>query len=363
MTKDTQGPGEPAKKAAPVKRARPAKQTPAPAKKAASAEEHTATRPAPPAKQAPAGQTAAAKQAAPAKKTAAAKQAPPAKRAAKAVKAAAAEIAPALVEPNKETVPDEPAATLIEEQATAAAAAGKAVEAAKAAAVPTPAVRTAEQPANSPAAVEARTEAWARILADPGHTPELLALTAVRMVGPRAADWVREVREAYPAAGADAVARLAARQFSRFGAVSSVFAAVAGSYASITLLGAAALTQAQVALHIAAAYGLDPADEARAVDLLVLGQVHPTREDAAAALAAATDHSYEGTGLTDAVWRLGKVVTSQAGAWAGIRLVNRFFPGTSLLAATLSGHAAAQAAAARATVYYSQVSQLSGSSV
>jgi hypothetical protein len=211
-----------------------------------------------------------------------------------------------------------------------------------------------------------RTEAWAALLADPGHSPELLALAATQAIGPRAREWADRTRAAYPSAGPDALARLAVQQFTRFGSVSSVFAAVAGSYAPLALLGAAAVTHAELTLHVAAAYGLDPTARERAADLLVLTRVHPGREDAEAALAAAEQHSYENTGLTDATWRLGRMIVAQAGGWAVVRLVNRFFPGTSLLAASLTSRGAALTVASRATELYrgqSQLSQESGSRV
>ncbi|MEU4214009.1 hypothetical protein [Actinoplanes sp. NPDC026623] len=210
------------------------------------------------------------------------------------------------------------------------------------------------------------TEAWAAIIADPGHSPELLALAATQTIGPRAQQWASRTRAAYPAATPDGLARLAVDQVTRFGSVSSLLASVAGAYAPVALLGAAAFTHAELALHVAAAYGLDPTDPDRAADLLVLTRVHPGREDAVAALAAARGHGYGGTGLTEATWRLGRRIAVHAGGWAAIRLVNHYFPGTSLLAATLNSRGAARAMAARATVYYrdqSQVSQRSGTRV
>jgi hypothetical protein len=198
----------------------------------------------------------------------------------------------------------------------------------------------------------ARPETWAALIADPGHCPELLAVAATQTIGPRAQAWIDRTRAAYPAATPDALARLAVSQFTRFGSVSSVFAAIAGSYAPIALLGAAAFTHAELALHVAAAYGLDPTDRERAVDLLVLTRVHPVREDAVAALATAEQHSYEHTGLTDATWRLGRMLAAQASGWAAVRAVNHFFPGTSLLVATLTSRGAARAMAARAIAHY-----------
>jgi glucokinase len=166
---------------------------------------------------------------------------------------------------------------------------------------------------------------------------------------------VRRIRERYPTATDDAIARLAMRQFTRFGSVSGIFGAVAGSYAPIALLGAAALTHAELVLHLAAAYGQDPAAEERATDLLVLTRVHPDRPAAEAALAAAKQPAYEDDAkLSDALWRFGRMAMTQAGGWTAIRLVNRFFPGTSLLAATLTSRSSTETVAARARALYSQ---------
>jgi hypothetical protein len=204
-----------------------------------------------------------------------------------------------------------------------------------------------------------RTEAWAKIIADPGHSPELLALAAVQTIGPRAKEWADRVSDAYPSATSGAKARLAVRQFTRFGGLSSVFAAVAGSYAPFALLGAAALTHADLALHIAAAYGLDPTDERRAAELLMLTKVHPSRDEAEGAINTAKQPAYEDEegGVTEAAWRLGRMVAAQAGGWTVIRTINRFFPGTSLLAAVLTSRSAAQALAARAERLYSKESR------
>jgi hypothetical protein len=227
-----------------------------------------------------------------------------------------------------------------------------------------PSIPTQPQAANSDRAADLakpgpadlrRTDAWAQLIADPGHAPELLALAAVQTIGPRAHDWAVRIREQYPTATDAAIARLAAKQFTRFGSLGSVFGTVAGSYAPVALIGAAALTHAELILHIAAAYGLDPADETRAAELLILAKVHSDRADAEAALATAKQPAYdEGGGITDAVWRLGRMAAAQTGGWTAVRVVNRVFPGASLLAATLASRASADGVAHRALRYYSR---------
>ena len=367
-----------AKKASPAKKAAPAKATP---EKAAPPPESSAKNPEPPAKKAapPEAPTInAGPSQAPAKKAAAAKKTSPLKH---TLKAAAAEVAPGIVEPDMTTVPDEQTSGLEQpvpaarEAATEPTKPGVSTSRPSEAATSRPSEAATTGPSEAATTAEGieastsstdlatsstdmanaqpeHTEAWARLIADPGHSPELLALAAVQTMGPRAQEWAVRTREAYPNASPDGIARLASQQFVRFGTVSSVFAAVAGSYAPITLLGAAALAHAELSLHVAAAYGLDPADPARAADLLVLTRVHPTREDAEAALAAAREHSYEGSGITDAAWRLGRMVAVHAGGWTVLRAANRFFPGTSLLTAVLTSRAAARTVAARANLFY-----------
>lgn len=206
-----------------------------------------------------------------------------------------------------------------------------------------------------PPAADAETDpvsvdVWGRVLADPSRSPELLALAAAQVVGPRAREWARRSRAAYPNATPDGLARLAVQQFTRFGIVGSFFSAIAGAYAPVALLGSAAFTHAALVLHVAAAYGVDPAAPARAVDLLLLTRVHAEREDAEAAVAAAQEQA-AGV-LSGGAWRLGRMLAAQAGGWAAVRAVNRFFPGSGLLTAVLASRGAADSLAARAIIHY-----------
>ena len=206
-------------------------------------------------------------------------------------------------------------------------------------------------------------DVWAAVLANPAHVPELLALAAVHTTGPRASAWAATARSTYPTATDSALARLAIRQFTRMSTLGSVVGALAGSYAPVALVSTAAITHAQLILHVAAAYGLDPADPRRAIDLLVLTGVHASRAEAEAALAAAREPSGEEGGLNEAVRRLGRMVAPPSAGWVVARLVNRYFPGTSLLAAMLAGTASAATVAARANAYFSQLSSESGRTV
>ena len=259
--------------------------------------------------------------------------------------------------PDPKPAPANPPATTAATQQTPMPAAPKAEK---------PASPEAEHQALEPTAPAAalheapktRTEPWAQLVANPGHAPELLALAAVQTIGPRAADWARRLRERYPHATDAGLARLAERQFIRFGGVGSVFAAAAGSYVPVALLSSNALTYAELILHVAAAYRIDPTDRERAVDLLVLTQVHATPEDAEAALTSAEQPAYEEeTRLTDAVWRLTRMASAQAGAWALVRGINRLFPGVTVLSAIITSRSGVRTVSARATRFYSRLNQ------
>ncbi|MFI6235161.1 hypothetical protein ACIBD9_16520 [Micromonospora sp. NPDC050784] len=196
----------------------------------------------------------------------------------------------------------------------------------------------------------------ARVLDHPGFAPELLALAAVRALGPGAAGWAAGLRTRYPDASADGLARLATRRFVRSAGAGGATAALAGYFAPLAELAAVLWTHSELVLHLAAAYGKDPTHPDRAVDLLVLTQVHPDRASAAAALAAAETAGEPVEGAwpraAEAAWRLAAPLTAQAGGWVALRLAARLLPGAAVLAAALGDAAAADRLAARTVAVY-----------
>ncbi|WP_334500000.1 hypothetical protein [Micromonospora sp. CPCC 205558] len=249
--------------------------------------------------------------------------------------------------PRKSTTQAKPAPEPVAEQQTTPAE--------QVTAPATPAARQAE-PALG------RTPEWelravvAGVLDHPGFAPELLALAAVRAFGPGAAGWAAGLRDRYPDASADGLARLATRRFVRSAGAGGATAALAGFFAPVAELAAVLWTHAELVLHLAAAYGKDPTHPDRAVDLLVLTQVHPDRASAAAALAAAETAGDPVEGAwpraAEAAWRLAAPLTAQAGGWVALRLVARLLPGAAVLAAALGDAAAADRLAARAAAIY-----------
>ncbi|MCZ7377833.1 hypothetical protein [Micromonospora sp. WMMC250] len=199
-------------------------------------------------------------------------------------------------------------------------------------------------------------ETASRVLDHPGFAPELLALAAVRALGPGAAEWAARLRARYPDAPADGLARLAIRRFVRSAGAGGATAALAGFFAPLAELTSVLWTHANLVLHLAAAYGKDPAHPDRAVELLVLTQVHPDTASAEAALAAAQEAGDPVEGgwprAAEAAWRLAAPLTAQAGGWVALRLVARLLPGAAMLAAALGDAAAADRLAARAAAVY-----------
>ncbi|WP_405101653.1 hypothetical protein [Micromonospora sp. NBC_01412] len=216
----------------------------------------------------------------------------------------------------------------------------------------------------APGTASARTDvgglraAAVRVLDHPGFAPELLALAAVRALGPGARDWAASLRDVYPDATPDGLARLATRRFVRLAAAGGATAALAGLFAPVAELAAVLWAQSGLVLHLAAAYGRDPADPERAVELLVLTRVHPDAESARVALAlaaaeAATDPVEQPwPRVAEAAWRLAAPLAAQAGGWLGLRVASRLVPGAAVLAAAIGDSAAAERLAARAVAAY-----------
>ncbi|MGQ5260573.1 hypothetical protein ACTWLT_07440 [Micromonospora sp. ZYX-F-536] len=312
------------------------------ARKAAGASAEASATTAPPADAAPTAPTAtptkrtAASAATPTKRTAS-----PTKRAASARKTAPKKAVPA---PAPETPPEQTSTAVVPQ--------------------------TPAQPAEQPAVPDRRDTApalartpeselravTARLLDHPGFAPELLALAAVRSLGPGAADWAERLRARYPDAPADGLARLATRRFVRSAGAGGGAAALAGLFAPVAELASVLWTHANLVLHLAAAYGRDPAHPDRAAELLVLTQVHPDVASARDALAAAqvADDPADGTWAraAEAAWRLAAPLTAQAGGWLALRLASRLLPGAAVLAAALGDAAAADRLAARAVAVY-----------
>ncbi|MBG0560762.1 hypothetical protein [Actinoplanes aureus] len=171
---------------------------------------------------------------------------------------------------------------------------------------------------------------WPALLANPSQAQETLAQAAVETIGPRAQAWADGIRATYPNATTEGLARLATLRFTRSAGLRAGLGAIAGPYAPVALLVAAAITQAELVLHLAAAYGRNATDPQRVAELVRLVPFEKR-------------------------WLAG---------WAAVRLADRAWPGVSLAASVLGSRSAADSTAVRARRFYreSQSSQDSGSS-
>jgi hypothetical protein len=151
----------------------------------------------------------------------------------------------------------------------------------------------------------------------------------------------------YPAASPDGLARLAIRQFTRLSAAAGTAGLATGLAGGAVELAGVAWAEARLVLHLAAAYGQDPTDPARVVDLLVLTEVYQNAEAAREAVTAA---SAEGT--ADNLQRLMALLSTRTRGWGARRFATRLLPGAGALLAIADTTSRAQRLAARATAYY-----------
>ncbi|MFE9689683.1 hypothetical protein [Micromonospora sp. NPDC005806] len=254
--------------------------------------------------------------------------------------------------------PEAPARSLRVTRTTKAAPARKTAATKKTPAAPPVSAAPASQV--TPESGRTSGEGWravgARVLEHPGFAPELLALAAVDTLGPRAGEWVRRTRGAYPGADADGLARLVTRRFVRLAGTGGALAAGAGLLAPVAELTAVLWTQANLVLHLAAVHGRDPGHPDRVAELLVLTQVHPDVATARAALDAVRSAGAPAEGpwprVAEAAWRLATPLAAQASGRLGLRLVSRLLPGAALLTAAAGDAAATERLAARAIGRY-----------
>ncbi|MEU8238658.1 EcsC family protein [Actinoplanes missouriensis] len=201
---------------------------------------------------------------------------------------------------------------------------------------------------------------WSRMKADPQFAPEHLALEAVRRLGPEAAAWLARMRTERPEAGPDELAALAVKRFTTLARVSGAVSGAAGLPGAVIDVGVLAWTQARMVLHVAAAYGLDPAAPERATELLVLQRVHKIAETARTALgvAAGREHASRiftgasGAPMARVLVTLGVRLAQMAGVRAAKRVVVKVIPLGGMVLGTWANSVATRDLARRARDHY-----------
>lgn len=201
---------------------------------------------------------------------------------------------------------------------------------------------------------------WARMKADPQYAPEHLALEAVSRLGPEAQRWADRVRAQNPDITPDALGQLAAKRFTNYARFSGAVSGATGLPGAVVDVGVLAWTQARMVLHMAAAYGADPANPDRATDLLVLQRVHKAAETARMALGVAAGRErasqlFATAGsqpISGVMFRLGVRLAQMAGLRAAKRMFAKVIPGAAMVLGTWANSAATKDLAGRTRSYY-----------
>ena len=201
---------------------------------------------------------------------------------------------------------------------------------------------------------------WARMKADPQYAPEHLALEAVRRLGPEAQRWAERARTDNPAVTADDLAQAVVKRFTNYARLSGAVSGAAGLPGAVVDVGVLAWTQARMVLHIAAAYGTDPADPDRATDLLVLQRVHKAAETARMALGVAAGRErasrlFATAGnqpISGVMFKLGVKLAQMAGIHAAKRMFAKVIPGAAVVLGTWVNSAATKDLAKRTRELY-----------
>lgn len=209
---------------------------------------------------------------------------------------------------------------------------------------------------------------WDRMRKDPQYAPEHLALEAVRRLGPEARAWAERSRAAQPGIPPEALAGVAIRKFTNLARLSGAVSGAAGLPGAVVDIGVLAWTQARMVLHVAAAYGVDPRDPARATDLLILQKIHKTAETARLALGVAAGRERAGTLFASTggapTGRLALTLTVKLAQMAGVRAVKRTLakaiPGAAVVLGTWANSSATTELARRAVQRFTESASPAG---
>jgi hypothetical protein len=196
--------------------------------------------------------------------------------------------------------------------------------------------------------------------ADPQYAPEHLALEAVRRLGPEAQRWADRTRAQNPGLTPDALGHLAAKRFTNHARLSGAVSGATGLPGAVVDVGVLAWTQARMVLHMAAAYGVDPANPDRATDLLVLQRVHKAAETARLALGVAAGRErasrlFATAGdrpLSGVMFKLGVKLAQMAGIRAAKHMFAKVIPGAAMVLGTWANSAATKDLAGRTREHY-----------
>jgi hypothetical protein len=187
-----------------------------------------------------------------------------------------------------------------------------------------------------------------------------VALALVDHLGDEARRNIAWLRDTYPGANAEGLANVAVRRLLRLAGIRGAIAGFTGPVGMLIDTGAQTWHSARLALHVAAAYGLDPTARERAAELLVLHDLHTTVQAAQAAIDAAEggggDPPSRPAARSALAARLSGPAVAAIGpriAWAGVvGVARRLIPGVGVLVGALADVRGLERTAVRARRYY-----------
>jgi hypothetical protein len=210
-------------------------------------------------------------------------------------------------------------------------------------------------PAHDAAVQPAATVPSLRALRErPMHAAEFLAMAAVAHYGPPAASSINWLRNSYPNASPEGIARVAAHRFVRQARNRGAIAGLAGPMAVVVDVASLQALHAELILHIAAAHGLDPTAPERAAELLYLQGVHESADEAHAAVEATITPAKEAATLVDPT-RLSRPIARTLGLGVlrvGARRVMQMVPGAGAVIGAIANARATSDLANRALRFY-----------
>lgn len=186
----------------------------------------------------------------------------------------------------------------------------------------------------------------------PEQIPELLALAAVAHYGAQARANAAWLRETYPNAAAEGIARVATHRFTRHSRNRGIVTGLIGPVAVLVDVGTLDVLHAELILNIAAAFGFDPRSPERAAELLMIQGVYDSVEEARTALAEIARPAEERTGGLGRLNRPFARAVRASVLRLGARRLLSLVPGVGAVIGAITNTNATQDVATRALRFY-----------
>lgn len=197
----------------------------------------------------------------------------------------------------------------------------------------------------------------AELRRDPTYALETLALAAVEVHGPAAEQWIRE--RGPLRYSPDQLAKSATKRFTNVARLEGAALGFGGIFTAAPDTAALIWILTREVLFVAASYGMDPTDKARAAEMLVIFEVYDTVEAAQAGLdrqgerlAMALARTQIATRLQGSERSFTDRLVRYASKRAAKRYGGRLIPGLGAILGSIDNAASARRIGDRAVAYY-----------